>query len=159
MAEGQLFTNKHLTVGAPELKVDQDGGPVLRPILRRSAEIDAAVVTPIDVREMRFSTVDAVALEPVMFAGHAGGGGLVVSPATVQLETDGAAYGIKGRVLLLDAETVGGFSGGPVVNRRGEVVAMLQGFDTATGLSLAIPTMSLIEWRDSGQDSGDVTCG
>lgn len=157
-ADGHLFTNKHLTLGSDEIKVDQLGNPVLRPVLRRAEALDVALAGGITVREMVFATEAAVAGEPLILGGHAGGGELVVIGGTAQLEVDGAAYGIEGRVLLIDATTSGGFSGGPVVNRYGEVVAMLQGFDPVTGLTLGIPAKSLSDWANSVGTIGTGAC-
>lgn len=47
---------------------------------------------------------------------------------------------IEGEVLLLDGESRGGFSGGPVLDVSGDVVAVLSGFDRATRLTVAVPS-------------------
>ncbi len=157
-ANGHLFTNKHLTLGSDEIKVDQLGTPVLRPVLRRAESLDIALAGGITVRELVLSADGVVPGAPLILGGHAGGGALAVISGTAQLEVDGAAYGIEGRVLLIDATTSGGFSGGPVLNRHGEVVAMLQGFDPVTGLTLAIPAKSLSNWANSTGTIGTGVC-
>jgi hypothetical protein len=157
-ANGHLFTNKHLTLGTDEIKVDQLGTPVLRPVLRRAESLDAAIAAAITVREMVLAEEPPTPGEPLLLGGHAGGGELIVKPGAAQLEVDGAAYGIDGQVLLIDAVTSGGFSGGPVVNRDAEVVGMLQGFDPVTGLTLAIPAKTLSEWANSTGSIGAGAC-
>ncbi len=158
--DGQLLTNKHLTLETDEIKVDRLGTPVLRPVLARSGPHDIAVADSVGVRELVLASTPPVRGEPVVLAGHAGGGVLQVITAEIQAEVAGEAYGIAGRVLLIKAKTIGGFSGGPVINRQGEVVAMLQGYDYATGLTLAIPAKTLSEWGSLGPiESGNIGAG
>jgi S1-C subfamily serine protease len=158
-ANGLLFTNKHLTTESEEIKVDQLGTPVLRVVQARSADHDIAVTDSVGVRELVLAAESPVAGEPLVLAGHAGGGELRIVEGSAQAEVDGEAYGISGRVLLIKAKTMGGFSGGPVLNRQGEVVAMLQGFDYSTGLTLAIPAKTLLEWGNSASNIGAGVCG
>ena len=127
-------------------------------MLRRAESLDIALAGGITVRELVLSADGVVPGAPLILGGHAGGGALAVISGTAQLEVDGAAYGIEGRVLLIDATTSGGFSGGPVLNRHGEVVAMLQGFDPVTGLTLAIPAKSLSNWANSTGTIGTGVC-
>ena len=158
-ANGVLFTNKHLTLETAEIKVDQLGQAVLRPVTGRSAVHDIAIAESVNVRELTLAAGAPLPGEPVILAGHAGGGELRIIQGVAQAEVAGDAYGIGGRVLLVDATTSGGFSGGPVLNRDGEVVAMLQGFDYVTGLTLAIPAETLSGSQISAGNIGTGACG
>lgn len=158
-ASGILFTNKHLTLGSDQIKVDQSGTPVIRPVLGRSERLDIATAAPIAVRELDLATQGPEPGEPLLLGGHAGGGDLVIIAGVAKAEVDGESYGIDGRLLLIDAVTTGGFSGGPVVNRNGDVVAMLQGFDHVTGLTLAVPVEALSAPAGANGNIGAGLCG
>ena len=54
--------------------------------------------------------------------------------------SDGASYGIgRPEVYAISAPVDVGYSGGPVVNAAGEVVAIIVGSETRSGVTLAVP--------------------
>ncbi len=144
-ASGVLFTNRHVIEGADLAKVDNGDSLATVEVVGRMTTSDVAWlaspngIASLDVRQ---SAPDAG--EPVVVFGFQGRDRLVARDGLVQLVTeDGSAYGVEGGIALLDVGTAPGFSGGPVVGRDGTVVAMLQGFDETTGLSIAIPVDEL----------------
>lgn len=79
-----------------------------------------------------------------MLAGHPGGTGLQVLEGEVVGYQSASVWGMNGdKVMLIDQGTEGGFSGGPVLNRNGDVVGMLAAVDATTGLTVAIPVEEL----------------
>lgn len=158
VAEGVLFTNRHMVEGAREAKVELGGQTVIAQVLGTSDVIDLATVDatllvgPLsrgvfdaesDGSWLHLASINPPIGEPLLLAGHAGGGDTEVIFSRVHTYSSGSPYGVGGEVMLIDTPTEGGFSGGPVLNQVGEVVGILQGFDRVTGLTLAIPVESL----------------
>lgn len=149
-----VVTNHHLVAGH---------GPVwLQAVTDRGREdsVDSSVLSasrPLDLAIVQLGAEQAATLqleplesaspisgERVLLAGYGGGGSaLYFLETTVHLVVPGQAYGIDGEVVLIDRTIVPGFSGGPVLNRRGEVVAVLKGMDKTTGLAVAISSVML----------------
>ncbi len=158
VVDGELVTNRHLTTGASELKVDDPIAPVFVPVVRRSDSLDISLAEAVPSLGLRWSPVAPEGGDPVWVAGHAEGGPVVVRPATVQTTVPDGSFGLGGPVLVLEVETVGGFSGGPVLDRYGDVVGVLQGFDLTTGSTLAIPASAVVDWVSSGASAQPTPC-
>lgn len=141
-----LLTNRHLVAGGAEVKVDQPVAPVLVGVRRTADRLDLASLDPVASIPLELATVDASVGDPVVFAGHASGGRSVVRDGTVHLFTDGATYGVDGPVMLVDGVSTVGFSGGPVLDREGHVVGMLQGYEPNLRLTIAIPVSAVDAW-------------
>ncbi len=151
--DGVVVTNRHLVDGAGAAKIELGSDLTVARVMATSSDVDMALI---DARSLvksengrtllRWASSNPPVGEALAFAGHAGGGATQVVVSTVHTYASGGPYGVGGDVLLIDALTQGGFSGGPVFNRQGEVVAMLQGFDRATNLTLAIPVESMSSW-------------
>lgn len=160
VANGHTLTNRHLTTGATEIKIDRPVSPVFVPVDRRASGLDLAIGRPVAASPLEFADANPDPGTTVAMAGHAGGGATIVIEGTVQLYDDGAAWGIAGPVMLIDGSSTGGFSGGPVFDRTGRVVAMLQGYSPTVDLSIAIPSESIVEWLDSTESEVAMTeCG
>ncbi len=158
VADGSLFTNRHLVAGATELKVDQPISPVLTLVDRRASGLDLAIGDPVGSRSLEFASMNPEVGSTVAMAGHAGGGRTLLVEGTVQLFDDGAAWGVGGPVMLIDGSTTGGFSGGPVFDRDGRVVGVLQGYSPTVDLTIAIPVESVVDWAASDDDADVVEC-
>lgn len=157
VAEGHTLTNRHLVTGATEIKVDRPVSPVLVPIDRRAADLDLAIGRAVAASPVELADANPEPGTTVALAGHAGGGATIVIEGTVQLYDDGAAWGVDGPVMLIDGSSTGGFSGGPVFDRTGRVVAMLQGYSPTVDLSIAIPVESITEWLTSTESDSAIT--
>lgn len=156
--DGSLITNAHVARQATEIKVDQPIDPSLIPVIGRDAGSDlASAVAPAGVSVVLASreavTAEAVTGRSVTLAGHAGGGHIEIQVGVVSARVPGAAYGYGVDVLLIDAETRGGYSGGPVLDEFGNVIGILSGFDRATGLSLAIPADVVADFLIANQST------
>lgn len=153
VARGLLLTNRHLVVDALEAKVDQPTAPAFAKVARVAAGVDLAALSPVDAVPLELASTDPDLGEAVVFAGHqAGGSTTSVEQATVHLYGDGSVYGVEGPVLFLDGASASGFSGGPVLNRRGQVVGILQGYEPTLRLTLAVPVSAVTTWLASGPD-------
>lgn len=162
-----LFTAKHLVVHDDRVKVDRPGLPVLTPIIGATVDLDIAVARAdgLVALPLAMATVNPPESETVFVAGFPDGNDLKTSEATIVRYGDAALWGMPGdRVMLLEVGIRKGFSGGPVLNREGELIGMLTGQDQVTGLAVAIPADELREvvqlaattWS-ADQGSGAVT--
>lgn len=154
-----LISAQHLLVDAFDAKVDQPGVPVFSPVQRRSEALDVALLAPVGGIRLRLSDRDPEVGLPVLVAGHGGGGAVQLMDMSVLLVADGTAYGFDGQALLLDGVVPEGFSGGPVLDHRGDVLGMVQGYEPSLNLTVVVAAQSIETWLDNGVDgalpSGD----
>lgn len=148
-----LLTNEHVVRGAAELKADQPIDPVIIPIAGHSVLADLAAAPAPAGMALALADTPAGVGDTVLVAGHADGGAIEVRQATVANRVPGAAFGFGSDVLLVDVQTRGGYSGGPVLDRDGNVVAILSGFDRSTELSVAVPSDHIALFLDGLADS------
>ena len=151
VVDGRVFTNRHVVGDAAVVGISAAASPRVSvdvAVLGRSERIDAAVVGPVPralaVESLTLARSDAEVGDVVRLVGWVDGR-VRQQEGTVHLFTDGAGYGVDGQIMLIDPATTFGYSGGPVLNGDGEVVAMLQSVDLATSLTLAIPVSELRE--------------
>jgi S1-C subfamily serine protease len=139
-----LVTNAHLLGPDRRLKVDLPDRRFLSGPMTADPRVDLAVsatageeaavgLRPLDIAGDRPERGDVVVM-----VGYPGGRRMEARQARVRALVGGRPYGIDGTVVLLDGATALGYSGGPVLDRSGEVVAVLRGYDAATGLIIAI---------------------
>jgi len=162
VVDGVLVTNRHVVDGVASVKVDQPIRPAIVDLLAVSPTHDIAILEAPEAIPLQWAPVAASRGDQVTVSGHAGGGPVATESGVVAGRVDGAAYGLTGEVLLLDVITSGGYSGGPVLNDRGAVVAVLQGFDQATGLTLAVPADVAVSELSRSVDAGkfdSAVCG
>ncbi|NNF53605.1 MAG: trypsin-like peptidase domain-containing protein [Acidimicrobiales bacterium] len=146
VVDGLLFTSGHLVEFDDIVKVDRPGQPVLASVLGTSRSHDVAVLdaSSLVARPLGLASGPAEVGEPVMLAGHPGGAGLQVLDGVVVSYQSASSWGMNGdNVMLIDTGTEGGFSGGPVLDRDGDIVGMLAAVDKTTGLTVAIPVGEL----------------
>ena len=158
--DGRLVTNAHVVNGTNEVKADQPIDPVVVPVIVTDPGSDlAAAEQPAGVSLILGSDAavqaNVIAGRTVTLAGHADGGAIEIQPGVVTARVAGGAYGYTVDVLLIDAQTRGGYSGGPVLDDAGNVVAILSGFDRATGLSLAIPADVVADFLEQPMQRDD----
>lgn len=156
---GQVVTNRHIVAGAAEAKVQRATGPARVPVLGPHPVLDLALLRGVGGPDLDLAPGRPPVGEPVVLAGRPGGGPVVVTPSAVHLYSDGAPWGMPGEVLLLDTPTGGGWSGGPVLDRRGRVVGVLAAEDRATGLAIAIPVDDVRRWLEDPSAPVPIGCG
>ncbi len=82
----------------------------------------------------------AVAGQSVALAGIPEDGRIHVVTGEIIGRSEGASYGIgRPEVYAISGSVEVGYSGGPVVNAQGEVVAIIVGSETRSGVTLAVP--------------------
>lgn len=89
------------------------------------------------------TTEPVVAGQLVLVAGHPLGGALTVRRGRVVTVADGSTFGQRADVVVIEADVEPGFSGGPVVDADGEVVAVMFAVEDRTGVGLAHPVSAL----------------
>lgn len=139
VVDGEVVTNRHLVEDAAEAKIDGPIATSLQPVTWMSDHLDVATTAAPPVVGLRWADQPVGPGDVVLLAGHAGGGSTELIEALVSIRAPGESYGATGEVLLIDGRTSEGFSGGPVLNQGGGVVAILSGFDPITGLTIAVP--------------------
>jgi S1-C subfamily serine protease len=140
--DGLLFTSGHIAANDRRVKVDRPGRPVESPVMATSVSLDVAVAdaSGLVAVEMVLGQSQVPEGETVFVAGFPSGGELETSQARIVGYADAAQWGVQGRrVMLIEPGIQAGFSGGPVMDRDGDVVGMLSGVDSVTGLAIAIP--------------------
>ena len=167
VGEGLVVTNRHVVAGDDRVDIGHSGQVVSSaPVVGLSSGLDAALLAVGDGlpgagvvgAPLELADGDPDPGEPVVVAAS-WGEGFQWMPARVQAVVDGAAYGSDGSVLLVDVPTVPGYSGGPVLDRRGQLVGVLRSVDVVTALSVAIPASELSPWLQNRQEHhADSTC-
>lgn len=155
---GQVVTNRHVVADAAEAKVQRPAGPGRAAVLGHHPVLDLARLQGLGGPDLDLAPGRPPVGEPVVLAGRPGGGPVVVAPSAVHLYSDGAPWGMPGQVLLLDTPTGGGWSGGPVLDRRGRVVGVLTAEDRATGLAIAIPVDEVRRWLEDPSQPVPLAC-
>jgi S1-C subfamily serine protease len=146
IARDLLVTNRHVLAGAAILEVSTWDG--------RSLEVDTAEVGVLGDLGIAFvkGTLPRVGsygrppkpTTPITVAGYPLGGELALTSGTVVDYVDGArGLGVPGRVMRLTARVQPGNSGGPVLDAKGKIVAVVYAIEIATGYGLAIPVDTL----------------
>lgn len=157
---GGLITSEHLVTDAVEAKIDQPVAPVLSAVLRRSAANDLVLLRSIEGVELQLAPSDPAVGEPVLLAGHAGGGATqTVEGRVLQVVGEGDPYGVTGAILLVDAAVSGGFSGGPALNSSGEVVGVIKGYDPWLEITIVVAGSTLRTWLENSRSDAQPTGG
>lgn len=145
ISDHELVTNRHVVTGGRQVSVETAGNG--------SLAVDAVFVSPgLDAAVLH---VDAVGVDPLALGndplpgddawvvGFPRGGALRVTTGRVVDEVQGSKYGVSGQVIRTRAEADPGNSGGPLLNRRGQVAGIVFGVEYASGWTLAIPVSEL----------------
>lgn len=155
---GRIITNRHLVLGATEAKVQRGATLHRSDVLRVDNDLDVAVVSGIGGPDLELAPRRAAVGAPVVVAGRPDAGQVVVRPSVVHGYDDTGIWGMSGGVMLVDAETAPGWSGGPVLDRKGRVVGVLAAQDRSTGLALAVPVDELRRWLADDAPGAPPSC-
>jgi S1-C subfamily serine protease len=161
VARDLLITNRHVLAGAAVLEVSTWDG--------RTLEVDAAEVgvlgdLGVAVVNGRLPGIGSYGrppqeTAPLTVAGYPLGGKLALREGTVIDYVDGYRFGIPGQVMRLSARVQPGNSGGPVLNGKGKIVAVVFALELATGYGLAIPVDTLRSLARTGGFESVPACG
>ncbi len=152
VTEYGLLSAAHVAAGAHSVMVTDWPRPaanLVAPIAGLSVDLDALMVENlVDAEPIPMELAPLRASDAVTLIGSQRDR-LESIPARVQLRADGEAWGYQGELVVLDRQVPEGFSGGPVLNQQGEVVAMMVAIDEASAVTLAVPTARIVDWLDA----------
>ena len=147
----RIVTNRHVVEGARELEVETwDGRTVSVGTIRQGTETDLGVIDLEGRRAREFTPLpfDEDGLEigdRVAAIGFALAGPTVTTYGQFLDERRGRPFFEPGKVLRYNTTVEHGNSGGPLLNREGEVVGVVFAYEVATGYGLAVPLERLQE--------------
>jgi uncharacterized membrane protein required for colicin V production len=132
-APGRVLTNAHVVAGVKSIQViTEDGSAVDGEVVYFDPDMDLAVIDAPDVNVRPLTFSDAAARgDNVAVLGYPENGGLEATPARVRDELVAPGNDIYGEgtvvreILSLRANVRPGNSGGPVVNKDGQVVGVV----------------------------------
>jgi S1-C subfamily serine protease len=156
----QLVTNRHVVAGARQVRVETANNRIFSvDDVRVSSRVDAAVL------DLDAAAFDALALggdpapgDDAWVVGFPRGGPVRVTTDRVVDEVDGGKYEVAGRVIRTRAEADPGNSGGPLLNRRGQVAGIVFAVEYSTGWTLAIPVSELAQALPTMTDATGARC-
>lgn len=147
--DGRVATVTHAVLDATELSLS--GGATRIPVeptnvLSSRLHDVSAIVNATTGPSMRIAEEPGEIGDSVALGGIPLNNRIDVVTGTIIDRTDGVGYGIgRPDVYVLSAEVAVGWSGGPVVNASGEVIAIIVGSEQVTGVTLAVPIEYLPE--------------
>ena len=130
---GYVATNAHVVAGIQKPYVQDENGSYEATIIWFDPELDYAVlkVPKIKGRPIPLSSKLASAGSPAVVLGYPGGGGLAASPAVILEQITALGRNIYDRgntsrdVYEFKGKVRQGNSGGPLINRNGEVIGVV----------------------------------
>jgi serine protease Do len=167
-SSGLILTNNHVVAGADEIKItfteEADEKPTDGEVVGRDAELDVALIRVKTKREMKpleFGDSDALEVgEYVAAVGNPFGQGHSVTHGIISAKGRSAPEFPLARYIQTDAPINPGNSGGPLVNLKGEVIAINNAIDQrAQGIGFAIPINAVKVILPQLKNKGVVTRG
>lgn len=141
-----LVTNRHVIANASDVQVNTWDGRSLDAAVSRVAYYSDLALVVVDRDLPLVGTLaprDAHAGDQVMVAGFPLGGQQTVAEGDVLGYVVGANLGGGTQVMRLSVTAEPGNSGGPVIDRRGEVTGVVYAIELATRRALAIPASAV----------------
>jgi S1-C subfamily serine protease len=160
LAGGEVLTNRHVVDGALLVNVVPEGGGVVVTTGMVSPAADLAVLPPPAGRPgLHLALADPRPSDTLVLAGYPEGGhDLRVATARLVDYVDGTSRGQPGPVMRLAYRAQQGMSGGPVVDRAGNLAGLLFAVERDTGYSLAIPASRLRALLGAGPFTAPSRC-
>jgi S1-C subfamily serine protease len=182
-SKGEILTNNHVVQGSTSIKVtvESTGASYTAKVVGTDATDDVAVLQLVDssgsdVTGLTKATIDTGALsagDPVISVGNAEGTGNLVAASgtvtaldqsiTVANDITGANENLTG-LIETDADVVSGDSGGPLIDKQGEVAGMVtaasSGSRNVTGYAIPIDTaLTIAKKIVNGEASSSIVIG
>lgn len=156
-----VVTNRHVLAGAYKLEVSTWDGRSLRVSAAEVGALGDLGVVKVNGRLPQVAHFGPRARQgdSVVVVGYPEGGPLTLARGRVVDRVSGANLGIPGPVLRLTARVEHGNSGGPVLDPKGRVVAIVYAVETSTGYGLAIPNDTVRSFTRTGGFQPVPPCG
>ena len=156
-----LLTNRHVLAGASELEVSTWDGHDYRVTAADVGRLVDLGVVRVDgnLPYHTYRHAKPVVGERVQVVGFPLGGPETFSGGRIVDFVSGSNLGVPGRVMRLTANVQPGNSGGPVLDSKGRVVAIVYAIELATGYGLAIPLDTLHSLIRAGGYQAVPPCG
>jgi serine protease DegQ len=142
-----LVTNRHVANGAKQLEVERwNGEPLTATSPSIDPEVDLATIKVAGANaSMHLAARDASPGDRVRAVGYPEAGKITATAGRVIEFFDGATIDpeLAGRLMRTSTPIKPGNSGGPVLDRRGEVVGVIFATDARDSTALAIPVSRL----------------
>jgi len=138
--DGRIATVAHALIDARQVQVNGMDVDSTDAVITRQHDLASLPVTVALARSLSVADEDAVIGQTVALAGVGRDGRLTVVTGEIIARTSGSGYGVgRPDVFAISAEIEGGWSGGPVVNADGDVVAVIVGKELTSGVAIAVP--------------------
>lgn len=141
--DGRVGTVTHALLDATEIRLSSGAlSQPIDPALVTSSRLhDLSVISGTFMTgALAVSDVPSEIGDEVVLGGVPESGRIEVITGEIIDRTDGVAFGFgRPDVYVISAQVAPGWSGGPVVNANGEVVAVIVGSEQVTGVTLAVP--------------------
>ncbi len=154
-----LVTNRHVVEGADALEVTTWDGTTMTVAVARAATTHDIAVAEVGGELPNVAPVAAADPEPgdrVLVAGYPGGGGLSLEEGRMVARTSDRLFGADAGALALDVEVAPGSSGGPVLDRDGQLVGVIYALAVEGGRGFAVPVTALQDALEAGDALVDV---
>lgn len=139
LGDGRLATVAHALVDARSAQVDGVDVPLDNGLITRQHDLGSIAAVVLD-GELSASDEPGVVGQLVALGGFGRDGRLEIINGEIISRTSGAGYGIgRPDVYVISATVETGWSGGPVVDSNGDVLAVIVGVETRSGVTLAVP--------------------
>lgn len=148
-----IATNRHVVEGAQRLEVTTWDGqtfPVEVVTVASEADLALARVTGLDTPGAVPAARAALAGDRVFAIGYPGGRSITTTSGLIEGEVGRS----EAAVLRFTAEVRPGNSGGPLLNRRGELVGVVYAVELLSGRGLAVPAAELAALAASNESWG-----
>lgn len=137
--DGRIGTVAHALIDARTAKVAGTDLDVNTATISREHDV-ASIAGEVLPRALTPAQAPAQIGETVAIGGIPVNGRIEVITGEIIDRTSGRYYGIgRPDIYVISAEVDVGWSGGPVVNSAGEVIAIIVGVETKSGATLAVP--------------------
>lgn len=139
-----LIDARRASVGDRPLQLADDSG---QPLVATSRLHDLSSVTGTELSaSLSAAASPGVIGQEVALAGYPNNGRIVTTTGTIIARTSGVDYGFgRPDVFVISATVEQGWSGGPVVDGNGDVIAIIVGLEQRSGVTLAVPIEYLPE--------------
>ena len=146
--DGLIVTNRHVIEDAKEMvAVDANGKHIDISAWHFSTTEDIAILTPQSSlpKGLRFAAEEGISGDLVATGGYPLGGPQVSNRGRLVSKVTGAFLETRSETFVwsTNAEVLPGDSGGPLLDRNGDVIGVVYAMDLETGLNLAIPLSRL----------------